>query len=255
MVALTTPARRAISDMLLSGSLASASRAASRMAATLRSASARRRLGAGASAGVVVGFVISVARHRAGVQPHLRHEVACPRQDGDSDQAGDSREEPGCDERVGDSGCGLWAGDGAASGGDGREDRDPYGPADFVPGRVEARDHPGLPFAGAGEDGDRDRDDGDAEPESADEHSWQDVTDVAAVLADVGEQGHAGGGDEEGAGEWAADAVLADDVSGRVRADSCRERERDKGEARRGRPPPEHVLQVERAEQQEAENG
>src|SRR2546426_5653668 len=80
MVALTTPARAAISDMLLSGSLASASRAASRMAATLRSASARRRLGAGASAGVVVGFVISVARHRAGGQPPLRHEMAGPRQ-------------------------------------------------------------------------------------------------------------------------------------------------------------------------------
>jgi hypothetical protein len=43
---------------LLSGSLASASSAASRMAATLRSASARRRLGADASAGVVVGFGI-----------------------------------------------------------------------------------------------------------------------------------------------------------------------------------------------------
>ena len=30
-----------------------------------------------------------VARHRAGVQPQLRHEVACVRQDGQSDDAGD----------------------------------------------------------------------------------------------------------------------------------------------------------------------
>src|ERR687898_3529720 len=43
MVARTTPARRAISAMLASGSLASASTAASRIRATLRSASARRR--------------------------------------------------------------------------------------------------------------------------------------------------------------------------------------------------------------------
>src|SRR6266536_2086096 len=41
MVARTTPARRAISAMLASGSLASASRAASRIRATLRSASAQ----------------------------------------------------------------------------------------------------------------------------------------------------------------------------------------------------------------------
>ena len=102
--------------------------------------------------------------------------------------------------------------------------------------------------------GDRDGDDGDAEPESGDEHAGQDVADVAAVLADVGEQGHAGRGDEEGAGEWAADAVLADDVAGRVRADPGRERERDEGEAGRERPHAEHVLEVERAEQEEAED-
>ena len=58
----------------------------------------------------------------------------------------------------------------------------------------------------------------------------------------------------ERSGERAADAVLADDVSGGVRADSCRERERDEGEAGRERPHAEHVLEVERAEQEEAED-
>ena len=77
---------------------------------------------------------------------------------------------------------------------------------------------------------------------------------VAAVLADVGEQRHPGRGDQERAGERAADAVPADDVAGRVGADSCRERERDEGEAGRERPHAEHVLQVERAEQEEAED-
>ena len=33
-------------------------------------------------------------RHRAGVQPHLGDEVARPRQDGQSDDAGDTSEHP-----------------------------------------------------------------------------------------------------------------------------------------------------------------
>ncbi len=61
------------------------------------------------------------------------------------------------------------------------------GAADLVACRVEAGDHAHLLVASAGEDGDRDRHDGDAEPEPGDEHSRQDVADVAAVLADVGE--------------------------------------------------------------------
>src|SRR3954469_10816716 len=48
MVARTTPARRAISAMLAAGSPASASTAAPRIRAMLRSASARRRGGPGA---------------------------------------------------------------------------------------------------------------------------------------------------------------------------------------------------------------
>ena len=47
--------------------------------------------------------------------------------------------------------------------------------------------------------------------------------DVAPVLADVGEKGHPRRCDQERSGERAADAVLADDVTGGVGAGSCRE--------------------------------
>ena len=128
------------------------------------------------------------------------------------------------------------------------------GAADLVAGRVEAGDHPGLVVAGAGEDGDRDGDDGDTEPEPGDEHAREDVSDVAAVLADVGQKSHPGGGDQERCGERAANAVLARDVTGRVGADACRQGERDEGEASRERPHAEHVLEIQRAEQEEAED-
>ncbi len=59
------------------------------------------------------------------------------------------------------------------------------------------------------------------------------------MLADVGEKRHTGRGDQEGRGERAADAVPADDVTGRVGADSGGESERDEGEAgRRAGPVP-----------------
>jgi hypothetical protein len=48
--------------------------------------------------------------------------------------------------------------------------------------------------------------------------------------------------------------VTAGDVTGRVRADPCRKREWDKGEASGERAHAEDVLQVERAEQEEAED-
>src|SRR5918994_3890501 len=102
MVARTTPARRAISDMLLSGSLAKASRAASRIEATLRSASARR-LRADAFVAVVVFAISLVTRHRAGIQSELWHEVARSRQHGQSDQAADTSEQRGRDERMCDA--------------------------------------------------------------------------------------------------------------------------------------------------------
>jgi len=64
----------------------------------------------------------------------------------------------------------------------------------------------------------------------------------------------AAGRDDECTGERSAHAVAADDMTGRVRADPCRHRERDEGEAGGERPHPEDVLQVERAEQEEAED-
>ena len=77
---------------------------------------------------------------------------------------------------------------------------------------------------------------------------------VAAGFADVREECHAAGRDDECTGERPAYAVAADDVAGRVRADSCCQREGDEGEAGGERPHAEDVLQVERAEQEEAED-
>ena len=70
----------------------------------------------------------------------------------------------------------------------------------------------------------------------------------------MGEERHAAGGDDKRSGEGAADAVVTDDVPGRVRADPGGEGQRDEGEAGRERSQAEHVLQVERVEQEEAED-
>ncbi len=137
---------------------------------------------------------------------------------------------------------------------DRREDGDPDRAADLVAGRVEAGDHSGFVLAGAGQDCDRDGDDGDSEPEAGDEHPGEDVAEVGAVLADVGEESHSGGGDQECRGERHADAVAPDDVGGGVGAEPGREGERDEGEAGHQRVRAEHVLQVERAEEEEAED-
>ena len=164
-------------------------------------------------------------------------------------------QDPGCHEGVGDPGGSLRTAEcPGGSGCDRREDGDPDRPADLVAGRVEAGDHPRLVLAGAGEDRDRDRDDGDAEPEPGDEHPGQDVAEIGAVLADVREQRHAGGGDRERRRERHPHAVTADDVAGGVSADPGRERERDEREAGHERAGAEHVLEVERAEQEEAED-
>src|ERR1051326_655410 len=114
MVARTTPARRAISAMLTSGSSASASRAALVIAAMLRSASARRRFGADAS---VFGFVLvigSVDGRRLRVEPQLCEEVLCARENRESRHAGEASDEGGDQERVPDAGCRLRAEDRAA---------------------------------------------------------------------------------------------------------------------------------------------
>ncbi len=70
----------------------------------------------------------------------------------------------------------------------------------------------------------------------------------------MGEEHNAAGGDRERCGERSADAMAADDVAGSVRADSGRECERDERQTGRERPHAEHVLKIERAEQEEAED-
>src|SRR5215207_10675451 len=80
MVARTTPARRAISAMLASGSLASASTAASRIRAMLRSASARRR-GSRAADVWWVGGIVRLVDGDARGERELGHEAPRRRED------------------------------------------------------------------------------------------------------------------------------------------------------------------------------
>ena len=54
-----------------------------------------------------------------------------------------------------------------------------------------------APPRAAGQDRDRDRDDGEAEAESGDEHPREDIAEIGAVFANVGEEGHAAGSDRE----------------------------------------------------------
>src|SRR5256714_5222038 len=103
MVARTTPARRAISAMLTSGSLASASRAALVIAEILRSASARRRFGADASVFVFVLVIGSVDGHRLRVERQLREEVLRAREDRQCNHAGEASDESGDQEGVPDA--------------------------------------------------------------------------------------------------------------------------------------------------------
>src|SRR5437762_4169435 len=153
MVARTTPARRAISAMLTSGSLASASRAASVIAEMLRSASARRRLGADASVSVFVLDIDSVDRHRLWVELQLREEVLRAWENRHRHHAGETSDESGDQERVPDPRRRLRAEDrSACSSCDRGEDRDPEGAADLVTGRIQAGDHSALFVACAGED-------------------------------------------------------------------------------------------------------
>src|SRR4051812_43736908 len=102
MVARTTPARRAISAMLTSGSLASASTAASRMRATLRSASARLRGGPEAVGSWVVigGLVDGDARG----ERELGQECPGGWEDDERGGARGGGDDGGGHERVGDSG-------------------------------------------------------------------------------------------------------------------------------------------------------
>ena len=70
------------------------------------------------------------------------------------------------------------------------------------------------------------------------------------MLADAGEQQHAGGGDREPGGERDADAGAGDHVLGGVHADGDRAGERQEGQAGLQRAGAEHVLQVQRGQQE-----
>src|SRR3954471_21987856 len=105
MVARTTPARRAISAMLTSGSLASASRAASVMEAMLRSASARRGFEADALICVFAFVIDSVDRHRLRVEPQLCEEVVGAGKNGECHHAREASDKGGDQECVPDPGC------------------------------------------------------------------------------------------------------------------------------------------------------
>src|SRR3954465_3010571 len=140
MVARTTPARRAISAMLASGSLASASTAASRMRAMLRSASARRPGGSGAVAlGVVIGWLVDGDTRG---ERELGQE--CPGRGEDDERGGargagdDGGDQEGVADAVGETGRG---GRSDSTGGDRGQDRDSERTADLVAGGVQARKH------------------------------------------------------------------------------------------------------------------
>src|SRR5215210_2518226 len=101
MVARTTPARRAISAMLASGSPASASTAASRMRAMLRSASARRRGGPGAVVSwVVIGWLVD---GDARGERELGQERPGGREDDERSGAGGAGDDRGGEEGVADA--------------------------------------------------------------------------------------------------------------------------------------------------------
>src|SRR5918995_5420423 len=99
MVARTTPARRAISAMLASGSVANASSAASRIEAMLRSASARLRLLVEVALGLVLGMA-SVDRHCLWREPQLRQKMPGRREHDQCDQACHHSEATGPQEPV-----------------------------------------------------------------------------------------------------------------------------------------------------------
>src|SRR4029450_3858396 len=123
MVARTTPARRAISDMLASWSSPRAPTAASRIRASLRSASARRR-GRAPSAAWCGAGIVDLVDGDAGSEAELRQEARSRGQDEQGEDAGGRGDDAGDHERVAQPvrearGGGSGA-DGA--GGDGDED-------------------------------------------------------------------------------------------------------------------------------------
>ena len=139
------------------------------------------------------------------------------------------------------------------AGGDGDEDGDAERAADLVAGRVQAGQHPRLVVGGAGEHGQRHRDQRDAESQARDEHARQDIANVAAVAVDTGQQQHPGGGQRERDGHGNPQAGVTDEVAAEMRAeadDGGHRQEREPGLQRAGA---EDLLQVDRGEQERAE--
>ena len=125
--------------------------------------------------------------------------------------------------------------------------------ADLVAGRVQARQHARLVVGGAGEHGQRHRDQRDAESQARDEHARQDIAEVAAIAVDAGQQQHPGGGQRERDGHGDPQAGVTDEVAAEMRAeadDDGHRQEREPGLQRAGA---EHLLQVDRGEQERAE--
>ena len=118
---------------------------------------------------------------------------------------------------------------------------------------VEARQHAGLVVGGAGEHRQRDRDQRDAEPQARDEHARQDVGDVAALCVDTGEQQHAGGRQREGDRHGDPQAGVPDEVAAEMRAQADDDGHRQEGETGFQRAGAEHLLQVDRGEQERPE--
>ena len=74
-------------------------------------------------------------------------------------------------------------------------------------------------MARAGEDRYRDGHGGDTEGNAGDQHSRQDIRQVASVLADAREHEHSDCRDRERSRERATDTALGDQVASRVRPD------------------------------------
>ena len=136
---------------------------------------------------------------------------------------------------------------------DRREHRDAKRAANLVPGRVQPRQHAGLLVAGTGEDGDCDRHQDYPKSQAGDEHPGQDVGQIAAVRVGAREQQQARGADGERASHRDTHAAAAHELAAEVGARAGRQGEWKESEPCLERACAEHVLHVERQEQERAE--
>ena len=121
-------------------------------------------------------------------------------------------------------------------------------PVVFRPG-----EHAALLVGGAGHDRHRDGDEHDAQAEAGHEHAGQDVGEVAAAGAGAGEQQHAAcGGGEAGRHRQPESGVL-EHVLADMHAGGERDGERQEAQPGQQRAGAEHVLHVQRDQQEGAE--